>query len=78
MDNIGVTDSGGIGGLLEAVDGWYSSAFTDGLVDFSELTINYREITLPNGKAADLVAESFRLELDGAGLSVYLNIDAIL
>jgi hypothetical protein len=78
VENIGVTDSGGIGSILEAVDGWYSSAFTEGLINFSELTINYRELTLPNGMSADMSAESFRLDLDGSGLSVYLNIDSIL
>ena len=78
VENIAVTDGAGAGELLVAADSWYQSAFTEDMIHFSEMTINYREFNLPEGKAADMSAESFRLELDGTGLSVFLNIDQIV
>ena len=76
--NLAVTEGVGAGELLLAADDWYQSNFTEDLLHFSELTINYDEFTLPGDKAADLGAESFLLELDGSGLNVFLNIDAII
>jgi len=78
VDNVSVQDGGGVGELLVAADDWVSSGFLDGVTDFSELTVNYRELSLPNDQLADLSAESFRLDLDGRGLNIFLNIDAIV
>ena len=78
VENIAVTEGAGAGELLVAADSWYQSAFTEDMMHFSELTINYRELALPEGKSADMSAESFRLEIDGSGLSVFLNIDGIV
>ena len=78
VDNIQVTDSAGAGQILSFIGDWYQSAFTSNLINFSELTINYQEFDLPGDKTAQMSAESFRLNLDARGLSVFLNIDAII
>ena len=36
------------------------------------------EFDIPGGKRADMSAESFRLQLGAEGLSLFLNIDAIV
>lgn len=77
VQNVTVTDGAGAGELLMALNSWAGGDYLDDLMHFSELTINYRELVLPGDKAADLSAESFRLELDGRGLSVFLNIDGV-
>ncbi|MCA9563850.1 MAG: hypothetical protein KC561_10190, partial [Myxococcales bacterium] len=74
VDNIAITDGAGAGEILASADNFFQSEFVSDMIDVSEFTINYREFILPDQKQAELGAESFRLELDGTGLSVYLNI----
>ncbi|MBN1947024.1 MAG: hypothetical protein JW797_15220 [Bradymonadales bacterium] len=77
VNDLAVVEAAGIGEYLVAVDQWLSSPFLSGLIDTSEITLNYRQITLPDEKQADLSARSFELALDARGLSIFLNIDAI-
>lgn len=78
VQNVDITDGEGIGELLVAADNWYQSEFTQSLIEYTELTINYQEFDLPGDKVAEMSAESFRLTVDGRGLSVFLNIDEII
>ena len=48
------------------------------LINISEFTLNYREMNLPNNKKAEMSAETFRLEIGGNGLNIFLNLDAIV
>jgi hypothetical protein len=78
VDNVQVLDAAGIGQALLVADQWLASPFLSNVADFSEITLNYREMELPGGMQADMSAQSFRLDLDAHGLSVYLNIDQIV
>lgn len=76
--NIQVVNGEGSGLLLQQAGNWLSSQFTDDMVEFSQKTINYKNIELPEGKRADMSADTFQLNIDGRGLSVFLNIDQII
>jgi hypothetical protein len=77
VSNISVTDAAGAGNLLLTLGSWLGSSFTNSLVQYSELTINYDQFSLPDNKVADMSGEAFRLDLTGQGLSLFLNIDSI-
>ena len=76
--SVDVTDADGVGQVLAVVNAWLQSRFTTDMTDFSELAINYRQISLPMGKQAEMSSSSFRLDLNANGLNVYLNLDAVV
>lgn len=76
--NVQITDSAGIGNLLQYANDWGGSEFLTSVIDYSEITVNYNEFNIPGGKKADMSAESFRLDLGSEGLSLFLNIEAIV
>jgi hypothetical protein len=78
VQNVLVTDSAGAGDLLQLGSDWLGSDFLSNLINYSQLTVNYNELAIPGNKKADMSAESFRLSLDAQGLSLFLNIDAII
>lgn len=75
---IEVTEADGVGQVLAMADTWLQGRFTQDMMSFSELAINYRELTLPLGKQAEMSSDSFRLDIGTAGLAVYLNLDAVV
>ncbi len=78
IDGIKVTQTEGAGDLLRLADAWLGADFLNKVTNFTQLTVNYNEFDLPGGKVADMSAESFQLNLDARGLSLFLNIDAII
>ena len=78
VDNLQITDSAGAGDLLKYTNEWMGGDYLSDLVNFSELTVNYNELSIPGDKKAEMSAESFRLDLDASGLNLYLNVDAIV
>ncbi|PJB39062.1 MAG: hypothetical protein CO108_17960 [Deltaproteobacteria bacterium CG_4_9_14_3_um_filter_63_12] len=76
--NVKITDSAGVGNLLQYASNWGGSEFLSNVIDYSEITVNYNEFVIPGGKKADMSAESFRLDLGSEGLSLFLNIEAIV
>jgi len=76
--NITVTDAGGSGELLLRAGDWVTSSFTDDLIEFSELTINYDRLTLRTTRWPTWRPSRSGLDLNGQGLSLFLNIDAIV
>ncbi len=73
-----VTDADGVGQVLAMANSWLQSRFTQDMSAFSEIAINYRELTLPMGKQAEMSSSSFRLDLNANGLNVFLNLDAVV
>lgn len=76
--NVSIGETAGAGNLLQYADSWVGSDYLSELISVSEITVNYNEIDVPGGKRADMSAESFQLNLDASGLSLFLNIDAIV
>ena len=78
VEGVDLVGSGGVGDVLVAADQWIDSPFVDDIAKYSEFSINYREFNLPEDKQAELEASGFELSVDASGLSVYLNLDAIV
>src|SRR5690606_37474739 len=78
VDNIAVTNSEGAGNLLQFAGEWGASEFIEEMINYSEITVNYNEFAIPGTKQANMEADAFQLNLDGRGLSLFLNIESIV
>jgi hypothetical protein len=77
--NVQITGGSGTFGSVASVLGrGLQSSLIANAINTAQITVNYNELKLPGDKRADMSAESFRLSLDGEGLRLFLNIDAIV
>ena len=79
VDSLRVKRGEGLFGLLAAeASDWVNSDFMEDVLTYSELSLNYNQLNLPNDSTAHLSAESYSLRLDGSGFRILLNIDEVL
>jgi hypothetical protein len=77
--NVQITGgTGTFGSVAQVLGQGLQSSLIANAINTAQITVNYNEFKLPGGKRADMSAESFRLSLDGEGLRLFLNIDAIV